>query len=115
MVFLKVFILFFSFCSTDSFDLNAEAYPNVNVFELEFEFGGGSIVMHDIILFADTENPSDHISSFAVYDNGTSVYSAGSTSSSSQSYDLSGLLPGVYLAEVTTDSGHTFDETIIIF
>lgn len=77
--------------------------------------GNGNIVMADIIALVDTENSSDHIASFTVYEGTTTMYSAGSHSGSTNSYDLGALPAGIYEAEVFTQNGNSFDEIIIIF
>ncbi len=67
----------------------------------------GIIVMEDIIAIVDTCDPINLINGFTVVDPKTlvTVYSAGASSSSYETYDLSQLSSGRYLAEATTTSG----------
>ena len=74
-----------------------------------------SIVMEDMIARVISEDPSDPITAFRVYENGTQlVFEDYSCNTFDCTYDLSQLSPNTYAAEATSASGEYVSKAITI-
>jgi len=115
MTIAVLFAINFGSFSTDVSLENVDAESSLNKLDTETQVNF-VIIMEDMALTVNTENPNDGITYFQVLneDRTDVVYEAVGCGLSSCTYDVSQLTSGTYYVSVSTENSNNFGDYIIL-